>query len=146
MLLQGRAVSGQRNGCKAGDMLTLVSTMSVSCHAPMAPEESIPLCCLLGDTHQPVCAFYRSAKNDLSPPASLASPCSVCGPGGHFKCRRHASFCPAVTTAAVSCKPGQFRCGDGLCLNATDRCNGHWDCADRSDEDNCCKAKARARV
>lgn len=38
-----------------------------------------------------------------------------------------------------SCQPNQFRCQDGQCIDKTLVCNNVADCADRSDEKNCCE-------
>ncbi|EEC16848.1 low-density lipoprotein receptor, putative, partial [Ixodes scapularis] len=35
------------------------------------------------------------------------------------------------------CEPGQFQCGDGSCIDYRRRCDGHYDCNDYSDEQNC---------
>ena len=35
--------------------------------------------------------------------------------------------------------PHKFRCDSGLCLPISERCDGYNDCADGSDEKNCCK-------
>ncbi|XP_075744882.1 terribly reduced optic lobes isoform X23 [Rhipicephalus microplus] len=35
------------------------------------------------------------------------------------------------------CDPGQFQCGDGSCINYRRRCDGHYDCNDYTDEQNC---------
>uniref|UniRef100_UPI003AAD3177 atrial natriuretic peptide-converting enzyme-like n=1 Tax=Centroberyx gerrardi TaxID=166262 RepID=UPI003AAD3177 len=35
------------------------------------------------------------------------------------------------------CSPSHFKCRSGRCVLATKRCDGHLDCDDHSDEDNC---------
>ncbi|XP_065291470.1 basement membrane-specific heparan sulfate proteoglycan core protein isoform X25 [Dermacentor albipictus] len=35
------------------------------------------------------------------------------------------------------CEPGQFQCGDGSCIDFRRRCDGHYDCNDYTDEQNC---------
>ncbi|KAL1421369.1 hypothetical protein MTO96_000452 [Rhipicephalus appendiculatus] len=35
------------------------------------------------------------------------------------------------------CEPGQFQCGDGSCIDYRRRCDGHYDCNDYTDEQNC---------
>ena len=37
------------------------------------------------------------------------------------------------------CRKGEFHCDAGLCINEKWRCDGQRDCADWSDEFNCCK-------
>ncbi|XP_044011875.1 putative uncharacterized protein DDB_G0282499 isoform X2 [Aphidius gifuensis] len=36
-----------------------------------------------------------------------------------------------------SCEEGEWRCTDSLCIPSVKRCDGHWNCYDHSDEDNC---------
>uniref|UniRef100_A0A3Q3LQ07 Corin, serine peptidase n=1 Tax=Mastacembelus armatus TaxID=205130 RepID=A0A3Q3LQ07_9TELE len=41
------------------------------------------------------------------------------------------------------CSPSHFKCRSGRCVLATKRCDGHLDCDDNSDEDNCgCSERA----
>ncbi|XP_049922666.1 atrial natriuretic peptide-converting enzyme [Epinephelus moara] len=41
------------------------------------------------------------------------------------------------------CSPSHFKCRSGRCVLATKRCDGHLDCDDHSDEDNCgCSERA----
>ncbi|XP_028998765.2 atrial natriuretic peptide-converting enzyme isoform X2 [Betta splendens] len=41
------------------------------------------------------------------------------------------------------CSPSHFKCRSGRCVLATKRCDGHLDCDDQSDEDNCgCSERA----
>ncbi|KAM7310170.1 basement membrane-specific heparan sulfate proteoglycan core protein isoform X4 [Ixodes scapularis] len=42
------------------------------------------------------------------------------------------------------CEPGQFQCGDGSCIDYRRRCDGHYDCNDYSDEQNCGGARCDA--
>jgi len=49
-------------------------------------------------------------------------------------------FCRAVAdvTREVNCRPGEFRCGDGVtCISRSKWCNRRTDCPDGSDERNC---------
>lgn len=38
---------------------------------------------------------------------------------------------------AGNCEKDKFMCKNGQCINKKDRCNWHFDCADKSDEDDC---------
>lgn len=40
----------------------------------------------------------------------------------------------------TECSPSHFKCRSGRCVLATKRCDGHLDCDDHSDEDNCGEA------
>lgn len=37
----------------------------------------------------------------------------------------------------TECSPSHFKCRSGRCVLASKRCDGHLDCDDHSDEDNC---------
>ena len=39
--------------------------------------------------------------------------------------------------AFFQCKNDKFTCDDGICIDQTERCDGVFDCSDRSDENNC---------
>jgi len=41
------------------------------------------------------------------------------------------------------CKKNHFTCTNGECIDIKDRCNGYYDCIDRSDEKNCKRPKCR---
>ncbi|XP_072743249.1 vitellogenin receptor isoform X2 [Anoplolepis gracilipes] len=42
------------------------------------------------------------------------------------------------------CKKGQFMCKDGTCISLKGRCNSNYECADRSDEQNCPKKQCHS--
>lgn len=44
-----------------------------------------------------------------------------------------------VLIRCESCEEGEWRCTDSLCIPSVKRCDGHWNCYDHSDEDNCGK-------
>lgn len=45
----------------------------------------------------------------------------------------------ASVPTVTECSPSHFKCRSGRCVLATKRCDGHLDCDDHSDEDNCGK-------
>ena len=48
-------------------------------------------------------------------------------------------ICPASPPPPVPCGEDMIRCLDGqLCLEATDVCDGHYDCQEKSDEAEVC--------
>ena len=46
-----------------------------------------------------------------------------------------------------TCRPGQFKCGDGSCVDEYKICDGEFDCIDAADERDCdpCDAGAEFR-
>ncbi|KAM4612312.1 atrial natriuretic peptide-converting enzyme [Polymixia lowei] len=47
------------------------------------------------------------------------------------------STCLLPQDGVDECSPSHFKCRSGRCVLATKRCDGHLDCDDQSDEDNC---------
>ena len=39
----------------------------------------------------------------------------------------------------VACRSGEFQCSNGDCIAEAERCDGKFDCRDRSDESGCRK-------
>uniref|UniRef100_A0A3B3U546 Corin, serine peptidase n=1 Tax=Poecilia latipinna TaxID=48699 RepID=A0A3B3U546_9TELE len=53
------------------------------------------------------------------------------------------STCLLPEDGVDECSPSHFKCRSGRCVLATKRCDGHLDCDDHSDEDNCgCSERA----
>ena len=50
----------------------------------------------------------------------------------------------AFTEVSLSgtCRPGQFRCGDGRCVDESKICDGEFDCVDAADERDCATCDA----
>ena len=42
-----------------------------------------------------------------------------------------------VNAGSSDCRPGQFLCGDGKCVDPNTICNGQYDCIDAADERDC---------
>lgn len=42
---------------------------------------------------------------------------------------------------SASCKPGEYTCANGQCIDEKLRCNSVADCSDQSDEKNCVNGK-----
>lgn len=42
-----------------------------------------------------------------------------------------------IGTAVSTCRPDEFRCGDGSCIHGNRQCNQVYDCKDISDELGC---------
>ncbi|CAN7986822.1 unnamed protein product [Ixodes hexagonus] len=59
--------------------------------------------------------------------------CERCAPGYE----RSPAYQHCFLFFFSECEPGQFQCGDGSCIDYRRRCDGHYDCNDYADEQNC---------
>lgn len=111
--------------------------------------------CLVSNLHSHICA--------CPPDMVLLEDNRTCSPqflcyAGEMKCRQHdlciklqqrcngIRDCPNGDDESDVCKEfqlskcvgdGQFRCKSGECISESSRCNLHYDCRDRSDEEGC---------
>lgn len=42
-----------------------------------------------------------------------------------------------MNCAPRNCSESEFRCGNGKCIKGAFKCDGQFQCEDRSDEENC---------
>ncbi|KAK3932896.1 Low-density lipoprotein receptor-related protein [Frankliniella fusca] len=86
------------------------------------------VCVGLGEETVPRC---RAVKDPLDPT----------GCGG--LCKLNFEFCQRLDVDAFRCVddsvclPGEWRCGNQLCIPLVKRCDGHFNCYDHTDEHNC---------
>ncbi|XP_026275499.2 uncharacterized protein LOC113204517 isoform X2 [Frankliniella occidentalis] len=86
------------------------------------------VCVALGEEAVPRC---HAVKDPLDPT----------GCGGH--CKLNFEFCQRLDVDAFRCVddsvclPGEWRCGNQLCIPLVKRCDGHFNCYDHTDEHNC---------
>ena len=50
------------------------------------------------------------------------------------------------TSENSTCPSGYFRCKNGQCINATNKCDANQDCNDASDETKCGKYKFESQI
>ncbi|OAD52717.1 Vitellogenin receptor [Eufriesea mexicana] len=113
--------------------------------------------CLLSNTSPYICACPPDMM--LNVDNRTCSPQTACNPG-EIKCGEHdvcikfhqrcdgEQDCPNGEDESSICDfyhwsncsyQDKFQCRSGECISKTKRCNSHYDCADRSDEEGCDK-------
>ncbi|XP_076282536.1 vitellogenin receptor-like isoform X2 [Lasioglossum baleicum] len=111
--------------------------------------------CLVSNLHSHICACPPDME--LLEDNRTCSPQTLCY-DGEMKCRQHdvciklqqrcngVRDCPNGDDESDVCEEfhlskcvgdGQFRCKSGECISEASRCNVHYDCRDRSDEEDC---------
>lgn len=109
---------------------TTSSTTVASRREPRRCDECLPgeVCVALGEESVPRC---HAVKDPLDPT----------GCGGH--CKLNFEFCQRLDVDAFRCVddsvclPGEWRCGNQLCIPLVKRCDGHFNCYDHTDEHGC---------
>ncbi|CAL7944547.1 unnamed protein product [Xylocopa violacea] len=113
--------------------------------------------CLLSNPRSYICACPPDMMLNVN--NRTCTPQTACNPG-EVKCGEHdkcitlnqrcdgVKDCPNGEDESSICDEfhwskcqheDQFQCKTGECINKTKRCNSHYDCADRSDEEDCDK-------
>ncbi|XP_067942491.1 uncharacterized protein [Watersipora subatra] len=139
---------GHSNQEEAADLIQLINavlsgtscydylnTFSCSLLAPKCGEngERIPPCRRLCEAAFDNCGRYMDAVMSSQ---EHPTDCSL------FPNSTDPNVCvdelgPVVPTATPSCPPNFFSCGNHVCIASQNRCDGSFDCEDRSDETGC---------
>ncbi|XP_077509129.1 basement membrane-specific heparan sulfate proteoglycan core protein-like isoform X11 [Amblyomma americanum] len=122
----GDARRGSPNDCQPCPcpMVDVPGNLMTSRIAGFPPEWFSPSCVLEADG-QVTC--------NTCPIGFEGRRCERCAPG-------YERYPPGSSDGAChlkECEPGQFQCGDGSCIDYRRRCDGHYDCNDYTDEQNC---------
>ncbi|XP_076632440.1 putative vitellogenin receptor yl isoform X1 [Colletes latitarsis] len=118
--------------------------------------------CLVSNLRSHICACPPDMM--LSADNRTCIPQTACNPG-EIKCEEHdiciklhqrcdgVKDCPNGEDESGVCdelelskctKDNQFQCKSGECINKTARCDSHYDCIDRSDEEDCDKKECNS--
>ncbi|KAJ1532050.1 hypothetical protein ONE63_000681 [Megalurothrips usitatus] len=109
---------------------TTSTTTAASRREPRHCDECVAgeVCVALGEEQVPRCHPVKDPQDPT-------------GCGGH--CKLNFEFCQRLDVDAFRCVddsvclPGEWRCGNQLCIPLVKRCDGHFNCYDHTDEHNC---------
>ncbi len=110
------------------------------CSGPRTPtvvsfqrrEETQPACCQRTEWTVQMFVIFTMLNGTLCSTAKQQNTSLFSVKFWCFSC-----CCLWCVALATECSPSHFKCRSGRCVLATKRCDGHLDCDDHSDEDNC---------